>query len=78
MSFVGGADAEALLWYQKAADRGLPSSVFALGQLWYTGFHSESGRFVRDVELALKYFLEAAEAGYLPAVEYVEKAKCEV
>ena len=73
-----GAASEALVWYQKAADQGLPSAIFALGQLWYTGFHNDGGRFVRDVEKALGYFEKSAAAGYTPAVKFVECAKCEV
>ena len=73
-----GQRAEALVWYEKAADSGLPSAVFALGQLWYTGFHNAAGRFVRDVDKALAYFERSAEAGYLPAAKFVERAKCEV
>ena len=73
-----GAASEALVWYQKAADQGLPSAIFALGQLWYSGFHNDGGRFVRDVEKALGYFEKSANAGYMPAVKFVERAKSEV
>ena len=70
-----GKASAALVWYQKAADQGLPSAIFALGQLWYTGFHNDGGRFVRDVEKALGYFQKSANAGYMPAVKFVECAK---
>ena len=73
-----GKASAALVWYQKAADQGLPSAIFALGQLWYTGFHNDAGRFVRDVEKALGYFEKSADAGFTPAAKFVERAKCEV
>ena len=50
-----GRDREALEYYQKASDAGLPAATHALAQLWWTGFYNEQGRFVRDVEQAVQF-----------------------
>ena len=71
-----GRDREALEYYQKASDAGLPAATHALAQLWWTGFYNEQGRFVRDVERAKECYEPAAEAGFLPAVKFVESARC--
>ena len=71
-----GRDREALEYYQKASDAGLPAATHALAQLWWTGFYNQDGRFVRDVEQAKECYEQAAEAGFLPAVKFVETARC--
>ena len=71
-----GRDREALEYYQKASDAGLPAATHALAQLWWTGFYNQDGRFVRDVEQAKECYEQAAAAGFLPAVKFVETARC--
>ena len=58
---------EALFWFEKADEQGIPSSTFVLGQLWECGFMAAHGRFVRDLDKALEYYDKAAKAGFAPA-----------
>jgi TPR repeat protein len=67
---------EALEYFQKASDAGLPAATHALAQLWWTGFYNEDGKFIRDIEKSKECYERAAEAGFLPAVKFVETARC--
>lgn len=62
-----GKNAEALLWYEKAADSGLPDAIHALARLWHTGFHGKKGRYLRDMAKAQDYYERALSQGFYPA-----------
>ena len=53
-----GKIAQALQWYQKAADAGCDTARFRLGRLFHLGLGT-----LRDLEAASHYFSEAAEQG---------------
>jgi len=56
---------DALVWYRKAAEGGLPAAQYNLGT-----FHYRGQGVAQDTELACKWFESAANAGYTDA-EYM-------
>jgi len=58
--------AEAIDWYQRAAELGDAGSMYELGCIYF-GFHDIPGRQLRDYSRATIWFQRAANLNYIPA-----------
>lgn len=54
----------AIRYYKKASEFNYPEALNKLGDLFYTGI----GDFAPDIEIAIKYYLEAAKLNFKPAI----------
>jgi TPR repeat protein len=59
--------AEAIAWYQRAAELGDAGSMYELGCIYF-GFHDIPGRQLRDYSRATVWFQKAANLNYIPAI----------
>ena len=65
---VAEDEAEAVIWFRKAADRGQPRALFLLGECYEEGNGVQA-----NLQKALEYYQKAADKGYKSAQEAIAR-----
>ena len=60
--------AEAIKWYEKAANEGHPVAMYALGGLYYNGMGT-----TKSEDKGMVWFKKSADKGYPPAIEFISE-----